>query len=516
VTRIPLLSRRALSRQALGLAAAAALAPSRPRAAPRDSINVRIARDILNLDPANRTSFPESNIIKACSHRLIAPRRGTFETELDGAAALSRPNPQTIAFELKPGLVFSHGFGPLTAEDVKFSYERFATAGLGGKAASRAKDWEALDGVEVTGPLTGVIHLKNPAPSVMTDTLPGGSGCIASRRAFEALGPKMMQRVVGSGPYVFDQWEPNQRVVLRANPDYTGERPGFAGVVLRPIEELKTAQLALRAGELDFTAIDANAIKDLRAAGARVVQLDSINYVWVGMNVEAPALQDVRVRRAIRLAVDTEQLVLAAYNGAAKTIRAVQAPGLLGYWADAPVYSHDVAAARALLAAAGVQPGQKLRLTLLATPTYQAIALVLRAMLAEAGLDLQIDARAAGTYWSSGNGEAGRGLELSLQRFGGEPDPAFQTQWFVSSQIGTWNWQRWSNPEFDALDQQARATDDDAARSRAYIRMQQLMDESAAFIWLTNEVNAFAASAWLDPAILPTGDDLQYPLFRPV
>ncbi len=45
--------------------------------------------------------------------------------------------------------------------------------------------------------------------------------------------------------------------------------------------------------------------------------------------------------------------------------------------------------------------------------------------------------------------------------------------------------------------------------------MQQLMDDSAAFIWLTNEVNAYGAAAWLDPAIQPTGDDLQYPLFRP-
>ena len=496
-------------RGALALSAAALARPA--LAAERDTVNVRIARDINNLDPANRTSFIESNINKACMHRLIRSKRGSFETELDGAMLLEHANPTTLRFELKPGLVFSHGYGPVTAEDVKFSYERYATAGGGGTIAIRGKDWAALDGVEITGPLSGVIHLKTPAPNLLTDVLPGGSGCIVSHRAFEALGPKMSQTVVGSGPYLFDSWEPNNRVVLRANPDFQGDRPAFGRIVLRPIEDAKTAQLALRAGEIDFAALDPGAIREMEAAGIKVVQLDSINYVWIGMNVGSPVLSDLRVRQAIRLGIDTDQVVTAAYNGRAKPIRSVMALGLLGAWPDAPVYRRDPAAAKALLAQAGVKPGQVVKLTVLATPTYQTVALVVRALLAEVGLDVQIDARPAGTYWSSGKDKS---LELSVQRFGGQPDPAFQTQWFVSSQIDAWNWQRWSSPAFDRLDAAARSTDDTAARARDYVQIQQLMDESAAFIWLTNEVNAYGAAAWLDPAIQPTGDDLQFPMFR--
>lgn len=495
--------------------AAPLLAAGAARAAERDTVTVRIARDIRNLDPANNTSGIESNLIKSCMQRLVMGRRGSFEWEIDAAVRVEKPTPTTVLFELKPGLQFSGGYGPLTADDVKFSYERFATAGLGGKPATRAKVWEALEGVEVTGPLSGILHLRNPAPTVLTDSLTTGASAICSRRAFEALGPKMTQTIVGSGPYLMESWEPNNRIVLRANPDYAGPRPAYARLVMRPIEDPKTAQLALRAGEIDFTALDAGAIREVRAAGATVTQVDSINYVWIGMNVEAPTLADIRVRRAIRLLVDTEAVVQAAWNGAARTIRSWEAPGLLGYWADAPVYARDPAAARALLAEAGVRPGQAIRLTHLATPAYGAVALVVRAMLAEGGLDVQIDARPAATFWSSGEGESGRGLELSLQRFGGQPDPAFQTQWFVTSQIGQWNWQRWSNAEFDALDHEGRSVDDTARRNADYIRMQQLMDESAAFIWLTNEVNAYGSAPWLDPAIQPTGDDLQYPLFRP-
>ena len=501
-------------RHALSAAAVLAARPAGAEAA-HDTVTARIARDIRNLDPANNTSYLESNIITAGMPRGVMPRRGGGDTAPDAAASISKPTPTTIAFELKPGLQFSGGYGPLTADDVKFSYERFPTAGLGGKPATRAKAWEALEGVEVTGPLSGVLHLRNPAPTVLTESFTSGSGAICSRRAFEALGPvKMAQMVVGSGAYVFDSWEPNTRVVLRANPQYAGPKPAFARIVLRPVEDVKTAQLALRTGEVDFSALEPGAVRDAKAAGLRVVQLDSINYVWIGMNVEAPLLADVRVRRAIRLLIDTEGVVAAAYNGAAHTIRSFQAPGLLGYWKEAPVYGRDVAAARALLAEAGVKAGQQVKLTHLATPTYAAAALVVRAMLADAGLDVQVDARPAGTFWSSGDGDAGRGLELSLQRFGAEPDPAFQTQWFVSEQIGQWNWQRWSNAAFDRLDSEGRSTDDAGRRQDIYVRMQQIMDESAAFVWLTNEVNAYGAAAWLDPAIQPTGDDLQYPLFR--
>ena len=151
-------------------------------------------------------------------------------------------------------------------------------------------------------------------------------------------------------------------------------------------------------------------------------------------------------------------------------------------------------------------------LTVLATPTYQAVALVVRAMLAEAGLDVQIDARPAGTYWSSGKDT---GLELSVQRFGGQPDPAFQTQWFVSSQIGAWNWQRWSNPDFDRLDTAARSTDDTAARgarlradaeTHGRVRGLHLADQRGER--LRHRVVAGTRRS------SPTGDDLQFPMFR--
>ena len=69
-----------------------------------------------------------------------------------------------------------------------------------------------------------------------------------------------------------------------------------------------------------------------------------------------------------------------------------------------------------------------------------------------------------------GEGEAGENLELSLQQFGGKADPSFQTQWFVSGQVGEWNWQRWKNADFDKLNTEAESTTDEAKRGELYVQ----------------------------------------------
>jgi peptide/nickel transport system substrate-binding protein len=85
------------------------------------------------------------------------------------------------------------------------------------------------------------------------------------------------------------------------------------------------------------------------------------------------------------------------------------------------------------------------------------MALVARALLQEIGITVEVEARDGGGFWSAGRGDAGRDIEMYMTVFNGKLDPNFLMQWFVSSQIGTWNWQRFASPEFDALFAQAAA-----------------------------------------------------------
>jgi peptide/nickel transport system substrate-binding protein len=503
------INRRAL----LGAAAAFPFAgPIAHAQGARTSIAISMARDIQGaMDPTTRLSSPEGNILRTVCPGLIAFKPGTFDWELAAAESIRQVSDTEIAFTLKPGQKFHDGFGELTAEDVKFSFERFRVPGADGRLPTHTKDWEALDRIEVTAPLSGRILLKTPAPALWLTVLPDVSGCIVSAKAFDAGAYRTDRpplRVIGVGAYQLAEWVPNQRVVLRAYPAYVGPKPTYPEVVLRPVRDPKTAELALRADELQFTRIDPATAADVaRVQGLKVISQDSINFIWVGINVEKPPFNDVRVRQAIRAAIDVDQVIAGAYNGAVGRANGIIAPGLLGHWDAAPNYTRDVAAARKLLADAGHGRGLRAKLTLLNQPAYQAAGQIIQAMLSEVGITLELQVLDGGAFWSMGRGEAGQGLELSLQRFGGKADPAFQMQWFTSDQVGNWNWQRWQSPEFDTLFSQGASTMDVAARNRAYLRMQQLMDESAAYIWLTHERNVFGHRAWLAPAVLPNGDD---------
>jgi len=493
-------------------AATAALTPLGARAdAASGTLSLSTIRDLQGaLDPSSRLGSVEANVLKAVCPGLIAFKPASFDWQLALAKSIALEGDTTIAFELAPGHMFTDGFGEVTAEDVKFSFERFRVKDAAGKLPTYAADWEPLDTVEVTGKYTGKIRLKTPSPMLWSTVLPDASGCIISRRALEQGAyrtDKPPVRVIGAGPYVFAEWTPNQRTVLRANPGWKGNAAPFKEIVLRPIRDPKTAELALRSDELQFAAIDPqNRMAVAKLSGTKVLSHDSINMVWLGINVTKKPFDDLRVRQAIRAAIDVSQVVEGGWNASAARADGPLAPGLLGNWKDAPKPVRDVARARRLLQDAGVT-GLSARITLLNVPAYTNAAVVIQSHLEDAGMKIDLDVQDPGSFWSAGGGDRGKDLELSLQRFGGKADPAFQMQWFVTGQIGQWNWERWSDPEFDRLVHDAAATNDTATREKLYIQAQQRMDASAAFIWLTHETWSYGFRDWLAPAVLPNGDD---------
>ncbi len=493
------------------------LRPASAQAA-QDSVIVRLERDLANLDPANRVGAEDVNVINVVQQGLIAFKPGTTEWELDAAEEIKQTSATEIEFKLRPGLAFTGGHGEMTAEDVKFSFERFIKAGADGKKVAYADDWAALDHVEVTGPLTGKIVLKEPSPALWVITLPDGSGRIMSRKATEELGDKITTTLVGSGPYILKEWKPREQFVLEVNPDYKGPiKPHFKQIIGKPIAEKKTAEIAFQADEIHFTEIEpANKDAIQKMANSAVTEVPAIDYIWLGPNVEKKPYDDVRVRQAVRLAIDVDAVLTAAYGGLFPRANALLAPGLIGHWKDAPVYKRDLEAARKLLADAGVGSGFKTKLTVLARERDQTAGAVIQANLAEVGIEVEVEVLDEGAYWALGENDASKNLELSYIQYSGKFDPSFQTQWFTSDQVGTWNWQRWANKDFDALHAEGARTVDVAKRNEIYIKAQQLQDEAAAFIWITHNLYTFANKKWLQPGVLPNGNQWLYTAFKEV
>ena len=481
---------------------------------PRTSITVRIGRNLANLDPAHRTGPWEGNVMRVVFQRLMTQKPNSSELELDAAAEVKQVSPTVIEFRLKPGQMFTDGFGEMTADDVKFSIERVGLPPRdGAKESTYKNDWLHLTGVEVRSKYDGRIVLARPRANLYDVVIADGSGCIVSRKAVEQRGTDFATRPVGSGPYQLAAFERQKGATLRRNPAYAGRKPHFEEIVIRSISDARTTDLALRSGEIDFAVLPPAAAEPLRSvAGLTVTDQPSIAYVWLGMNVQKGPLADLRVRQAIRLALDVDQMLMAGYDGKAPRLNTLLPPQILGHWRDAPVYKRNVAEAKSLLTAARAS-NLKLKLLILNEATYQSMALVARALLADVGITVEIDAQEGGTFWSSGKGDTGRNIDLFIIRFNGKHDPNFIMQWFVSGQIGSWNWQRWNSPEYDALFTQSAGELDPARRRELVIEAQRLMDNSAAFVWLTNEANSLVYRSWLKPAAVPGWIDWQYDNF---
>src|SRR3954449_10677615 len=247
--------RRFLAGTAAGASAAAS--PRAVRAADRPKVlRVRAYSDLAVLDPAYRRTSSDHDVFRCLLPALVSYKPGAdrWEWEPEAADEIRQLDDTTIAFRLKQGWRWTGGFGELTAEDVKFSYERIADPANG---SPYRDDWSALDRVEVTGPYTGTIKLKQFFAPLWSTTLPVGSGRIVCKKAVEALpGKRFTTGVPAScGPYTLAEWQPKQRTVLRRTPDYKGSQPYFDEVRIHPIDDEEIAEVAYQGGALDFTSI---------------------------------------------------------------------------------------------------------------------------------------------------------------------------------------------------------------------------------------------------------------------
>ena len=170
-----------------GVGALAAGLAAKPRSAGSQAtgpLRVRLDQDLKTLEPGH-ASFSDLTIGYAIFNRLIRPKAGdSWEWELDAAQSFEVVDPTHFKFTLRPGIQFTNGFGEMTADDVKFSYERMADPATG----AAYDDWHMLDRVDVTDRYSGVIVTKEPNVMVMSVSLPHYRSSILSRKAMESVG----------------------------------------------------------------------------------------------------------------------------------------------------------------------------------------------------------------------------------------------------------------------------------------------------------------------------------------
>lgn len=463
------------------------------KVAEEDILRVRAVKGsrIKTLNPLNLKEGSEYEHDLLLYSNLIRYKPGTTETQLDAAKSLEvSEDGKTISFTLKEGIQFHKGYGEMTAEDVKFSFEERLDSPYSG-------DWQTLDHVEVTGKYSGKIILTDPMPKLLTSTLPFLSGMIVSKDAYQEKGAKFGTQPIGSGPYYFKDWVPGEKVVFERFEDYYGEKPDFKQIVVYPVSDLKTAELQFDRGDLDDTAISLGSVDKYRKKeDVEINKLKPFRYVWVGFQTCKPPFDDIKVRKAVRAAVSLDEIIQGAFFGVAEKNGCMISSEVLGYWGDCPSYDQDIEKAKKLLEEAGYPDGFETTLYGAPEGPYKRTAVLVKEQLAEIGVKVNIKLKDNNYPVVGQNCPPG----MHVDAYNLTPDPGYWTAWFTCDQVGEWNFPHWCSEEYDELNRKAGSTMDKEERGQFYIDMQKIVEEEVPMLFITNGAAVHVTQDNIEPS----------------
>jgi oligopeptide transport system substrate-binding protein len=328
-------------------------------------------------------------------------------------------------------------------------------------------------GVTVLDPATLRLTLARPTPYLLS--LAAHSTWMPVPRATVEKFGRMADRdtawtrpgnLVSNGPFVLTEWRPNARLIVSQNPHYwDAAHNHLARVIFFPTEKADVEDLDFRAGQLHLTfSLPPSKIPVYQKEAPDRLRLDPLlSILYVNFNTAKPPFQDPRVRRALALAIDRAAIGQSVFSGARQPAESVTPPGCGGYVAPAG-QRRDLAAARALLAAAGFPGGRglpPLPMQVLNDDKTPKVAEALQAMWQrDLGVRITIEPYEQKTWLQNQ-----QSLLHTLGLMAWTADFADPITFLEIFRTGNGNnWTGWGSPAYDALLDRASGTADPAAR----------------------------------------------------
>ena len=363
-------------------------------------------------------SFTHSRLVKVKAGPSIVP--GTLPVEGDLAESWTQPNDRTYVFRLRKGVRW-HPKPPvngreLTAEDVKYTYERFLSI----KGNPNRSMLGAVEKIDAPDKYTVRFMLNEPS-GWFVDYLAQTVMWVVPREAVEQFGDlKRPEAVIGTGPWMLERYEPNVRLTLVRNPNYFVPGLPYADGVEVTIDEDPSSRLATWiSGKYDFAPEYGQCVRrlDLDVAKGRKPNLKTQDFtvLFSGvtmMKLDREPFKDVRVRRALALAMNWKDVLETNAWSQGHGVPNPAIPAALKEW-SIPInqltpegrrhYEQNIPEAKRLLAQAGFANGLKLPVeaTLGWSPDYVDNLQVVMRNWKDAGIDTELRGKEFGAFISS-------------------------------------------------------------------------------------------------------------------
>lgn len=394
-----------------GSVLAAAMALGATTASAEKVLNVGFSQDIRGTQPGVDRDGPTDSVLMHVIEGLVGYADDftihpvlaeSFEVSEDGLA---------YTFRLRDGVKFHNG-QTMTAQDVKWSWDRYMDPATDWRCRTSfdGEDGVAVTAMEVVDPLTVRYTLASPSATFLANLarVDCGSAAVLHHDSVAADGSWI--KPVATGPFTYGDIKSGQYLELLRFADYVpseGPASGYTGKKVALVDKIRyniiteaaVTKTAFMAGDLDITSIDARDIGEIEGMGnAHVITVPTAVWETLLINSRDPLLGNVAMRKAIAHALDRDMIVKVTTEGRGKADPS-PVPPMSTFYSDAVNTGpqHDLAKVKELLAEAGYN-GEKITIiTSKRTGGYFERALIAQSMLAEAGINAELETIEWGT-----------------------------------------------------------------------------------------------------------------------
>lgn len=429
-----------------------------------------------SLDPQRGNSGSDHAILYSVYDTLISFSAKTLEPAPGLAESWNQDDPKALVLHLRPNVRFHDGT-PVDAEAVKYNIERAK-----GPKSNIKSDVASVTSVDALDARTVRLNLARPDSSLLL-TLADRAGMLISPTAAERDGDAFERNPVGAGPWKFVEWRYGQSVRVERFPGYWQRGlPHLDSIEFTITKDGSTAVNALRSGQQDMVFNPPPQDVGLLGAakGTKVTTGPQLYQLIIYLDLSAPEFRDQRIREALNLALNREQIRQVTQFGQGEV---GWTPLPSDHWAFSrslvPTYPHDPDRARQLLAESGHAGGLRFPLLTYPDPVNVRLAEVLKYQLAKVGV--QIDLIPTEVTQASSEFFNKRKYPAMLSAWTGRPDPGL-TYKLMFTERGYYNAGHIATPGIDEALNAANSTPDLAQRSEKFGAAAQIVADHSLFV----------------------------------